>query len=132
MTVTEGKANVGVGVMVGEGVMLGVKVTVGVNVIVAVGVEVNIAVGVGVSVHAAAVAVMEIEVMVVCISGDGPQADRMSRRNIELKTGFIFSRSPDMMWRVYVMEKGLSIGKKEALQNARLHSRNGQSNCPSV
>ena len=97
LTVTAGKANVGVGVIVGEGVMLGVRVIVGVVVSVAVGEEVNVAVGVGVSVHAAAVAVMDVAVMVACISGDGPQADRMSRKNTELKTGFILGGSPDIM-----------------------------------
>ena len=119
MTVTEGKANVGVGVMVGEGVMLGVKVSVGVDVIVAVGVVVNVNVVVGVAVHEAAVAVIALAVMVACVSSDGPQADRMSRRNIELKTGFIFRGSPDIVYRVYGLGIGLSI-EKEASQNARL------------
>lgn len=97
MTVTAGKVNVGVGVMVGEGVILGVKVTVGVNVIVAVGVDVNVDVAVDVTVHEAAVAVIALAVMVACISIDGPQADRTSKKIIELKTGFIFSRSLDIM-----------------------------------
>ena len=62
MTVTVGKANVGVGVMLGVSVIVGVKVIVGVSVNVEVGLGVNVEVAVavavldGVEVHDAAVA----------------------------------------------------------------------------
>ena len=117
LTVTLGKAKVGVSVMVGVGVILGVRVNVEVGVIVGVfvgvSVGVNVAVGVGVLVQAAAVAVTAVAVMVACISGDGPQADRTSRDSIALITCCFFRGNPDIMERVYVLEKGLSIGIKE-------------------
>jgi len=83
LTVTDGKAKVGVSVIVVVGVILGVSVNVTVGMIVAVSVGVNVAVGEGVLVHAAAVAVIAVEVMVAWISGDGPQAVKTSRiRNV--------------------------------------------------
>ena len=68
--------------MVGVGVMLGVNVKVDVGVIVGVSVGVKVAVGDGVTVHAAAVAVMALDVMVACVSGEGPQAVRSSRNRM--------------------------------------------------
>jgi len=76
LTVTDGKVNVGVGVMVAVGVMVGVSVMVAVGVTVGVSVGRGVDVEEGVAVHAAAVAVMEVAIMVACISGDGPQADK--------------------------------------------------------
>jgi hypothetical protein len=75
LTVTEGKAKVGVGVMVGVSVWVGVSVIVGVKVIVKVGLGVNVEVAVavavldGVEVHAA-------EVADAACSGESPQAER--------------------------------------------------------
>lgn len=93
LTITDGNANVGVGVMVGEGVMLGVNVNVkvGDGVIVAVAVGVKVGVLVGVWVHEAAVAVMDVAVIVACISGDGPQAVRTSNPRRVKKVFFIMS-----------------------------------------
>ncbi|MBK7452355.1 MAG: hypothetical protein IPJ46_01170 [Anaerolineales bacterium] len=57
----DGKANVGVAVIVGVNVTVGVKVTVGVNVKVGDGICVDVGVAAGVFVHAAAVGVMEVD-----------------------------------------------------------------------
>ena len=72
LTVTVGKAKVGVAAMVG------VKEMVGVNVAVDVNVGGGVKVDVGVSVNAAAVAVMDVAVKTTCSSGEGPQALRMN------------------------------------------------------
>ena len=89
MTVTDGKAKVGVGVMDAVEVMLGVKVRVGVKVMVGVSVGVNVAVGDSVSVHAAAVAVTAVAVMVACTEGERLQAIERSRNRIAIWVFFI-------------------------------------------
>jgi hypothetical protein len=93
LTTTDGKANVGDGVMVGVGVIVGVVVSVGVSVSVAVGVsvgvEVGVSVGVGVLVHAAAVAVAALAVIVAICSADVPQATVKARQMIKGAVSFI-------------------------------------------
>jgi hypothetical protein len=87
LTVADGNEKVGVAEIVGEGVMVGVRVSVGVKVMVGVGVNVNV--GVGVFVHAAAVAVMDVAVIAVCSSGDGPQEVSANRVDTINQTLFI-------------------------------------------
>jgi hypothetical protein len=86
LTVTVGKANVGVGDMVGEGVREGVNVSVGISVKVGVNVfvGVNVNVEVGVFVQVSAVAVRAVATKVACCSGEGAQADNTitTRKNI--------------------------------------------------
>ena len=83
LTVTVGKANVGVAVIVGVSVTVEVNVIVGVFVSVNVGVKdgVGVNVGTGVSVQEAAVPVSTVEVCVACCSGEGAQAERHNRIN---------------------------------------------------
>jgi len=89
LTVTDGKAKVGEGVMDAVGVMLGVKVGVGVKVMVGVSVGMEVSVGKGVSVHAAAVAETAVAVMVACNEGERLQAIERSRNRIAIWIFFI-------------------------------------------
>jgi hypothetical protein len=74
LTVTAGKAKVGVGVMVGVSVWVGVNVIVGVKVIVKVGLGVNVKAAVAVAVLDG-VEVQDEAVAEAACSGESPQAE---------------------------------------------------------
>jgi hypothetical protein len=75
LTVTAGKANVGVGEIVSVGVILGVGVMVAVEVAGGVEVSVSVADGDGTSLRASVMPVLALAVGVACITGEAAQAD---------------------------------------------------------